>query len=338
LTIGPVRASGPGGGAGPVLSLPGAALVPSVSDMATGSETIAPRITAVQRAARRLAVQFATGAGQALGPHDSTATTGLTVSAGPRITAVPGLATRAFLAATGHRPGSTILVPVEGTSVPVTLTGAVTRFPTVTGPGGGVVVDQAALQDALLQAGVPPVPTGEWWQQTTGAAPVPRGLPEGTSVQTAAAVTAGLEAQPLSAAGQEELLAVAVVALILAGAGFAVGVAAGRERDRDTALLDALGARRGQIAAQLGAEQALLAIPAAAAGLGLGALLSYLIIPAASLTAGATRPVPPAAVHVPLLAAVAVAAVIAAVPPAAATLAGLRRLRAAAVLRVETET
>jgi hypothetical protein len=337
LTIGPGPASPESGAAGS-LALPGPALVSSVTGLAVGPSTAAPGISAVGRAAGRLAVTFTTGSGTAVGAQGGTAAAVLTVSAGPRITAVPGIATRAFLTATGDRLGSTILVPVQGTTVPVTLTGEVSRFPTVTGPNGGLIVDQAALQDMLLQAGIPPAPVGEWWLRTAGHAAPLRGLPGGTSVTSAAAVAAGLAAQPLSAAGQEELLAVALVALVLTGAGFAVSVAAGRERDRDTALLDALGARRGQIAVQLGLEQALLAVPAAAAGLLLGTLLSHLIIPAASLTAAATRPVPPVAVHVPLLAAATVAVLIAAVPPLAATLAGLRRLRAATTLRTEAET
>jgi len=238
----------------------------------------------------------------------------------------------------GHQLGSTVSVPIQGTQVSVRVTGVVRRFPTLGGPGGGLIVDQAALQDALLQDGIAPAPAGEWWLRTAGPAPAIRGLPGGTSVTSAVAVAAALRAQPLSAAGQEELLGVAAVALILAGAGFAVSLASGRERDRDAALLDALGARRRQLAVQLGLEQALLAVPAAAAGLLLGVLLSHLVIPAVTLTAQATTPVPPVAVQVPLLAALVVAAVIAAAPPAAAALAGLRRLEAAGRLRVETET
>ena len=344
VTIGPVQATaGPAGGTGGTgggrpLALPGPALVSSISAVAVGSTTTNPRLTKVSPAGRGLAVRFRTGSGLSFGPQGGTTTATLTVSAGPRLAAVPGVATQAFLAATGDHLGATIQVPVQGGTIPVALTGEVIRFPTVAGPAGGLIVDQATLQEALFQAGLPPAPVGEWWQRTTAAAPAPRGLPGGTSVTSAAAVATGLRAQPLAAAGQEELLAVAAVALVLAGAGFAVGVAAGRERDRDTALLDALGARRGQIAVQLGLEQALLSVPAAAAGLLLGVLLSRLIIPAASLTAAAARPVPPVAVQVPLLAAVIVAAIIAAVPPVAATLAGLRRLRTAAALRVETET
>jgi hypothetical protein len=336
LAVGPVRVSA--GAASRVVPLPGRALASSISAVAVGAGTSNPRLTAVSAASGRLAVRFATGSGASLGPQGGTTTATLTVSAGPQAPAVPGLATQVFLAATGTHLGATIAVPVQGGTVPVRLTGEVTRFPTITGPGGGLIVDQAALQGALLQAGLPPAPVGEWWQRVTPAAGPPRGLPGGTSVTSAAAVAAGLRAQPLAAAGQEELLAVAAVALILAGAGFAASVAAGRERDRDAALLGALGAGRAQIAVQLGLEQALLSVPAAAAGLLLGVLLSRLIIPAASLTAGATRPVPPVAVQVPLLAAIIVAVVIAAVPPAAATLAGLRRLRPAATLRVETET
>jgi FtsX-like permease family len=228
-------------------------------------------------------------------------------------------------------------VPVQGVSLPVKLAGVVRGFPTLGGPGGGLIIDQAALQDALLQAGVQPPPVGEWWLRGPAGLRI-HGLPVGTSVLHAAAVAAGLRAQPLGAAGLEELLAVAIAALVLAGAGFAVSVAAGRDRDGDAAVLDALGARRAQLTTLFSLEQAMLAIPAAAAGLLLGTLLSHLIIPAVTLTAEAARPVPAAAVLVPVLPAIAVAAAIAAIPPLAAALSGLRRMRAAAALRAGAQT
>ncbi len=233
--------------------------------------------------------------------------------------------------------GSTISVPIQGVPVPIRLAGEVARFPTISGAGGGLIVDQAALQDTLMQAGIQPVADNEWWLRDL-ATPRITGLPPGSSVLSDTAVAAALRGQPLTAAGLEELLAVAAIGLLLAGAGFAAGVAAGRDRQRDTALLDALGARRGQLAALLSLEQAMLAVPAAAAGLLLGTLLAHLVIPAVTLTAQATHPVPPVTVQLPLLPAVAVAVAVAAVPPLAAAISGMRRLRVAAMLRVETET
>jgi hypothetical protein len=329
-------ASASTGPAGQVAPVPGPALVSSDTAVSVGAGTTDPAVTGTRRGPTGLSVTFRTGSGQSSGPQAGAAGATLTVGAGPPTAPLAGIATAAFLAATGDHLGSTVSVQVQGAPVSVTLMGEVSRFPTVSGLGGALIVDQAALQAALLQGGIQPAPVGEWWLRTRGT-PRIAGLPAGTSVTSAAAVAAGLRAQPLSAASQEELLAVAAIALLLAGAGFAVSVAAGRDRAHDTALLDALGARPGQVAMLLCLEQAMLAVPAAVAGLALGALLSHLIIPAVSLTAQATLPVPPVGVHVPVLPALLVAAVIAAVPPLAAALTGLRRLQAATTLRVEAE-
>ena len=188
-----------------------------------------------------------------------------------------------------------------------------------------------------MQAYTQPTAIDEWWLRGPATLQI-RGLPAGTMVTSAAAVAAALRAQPLSAAGLQSLLAVAAAALILAGAGFGVSVAARRDQEHDTALLESLGARRGQVAMLLALEQAMSAGPAAAGGLLLGTLLSRLIIPAVSLTAQGTRPVPPVLVQVPLLPAAAIAVGVAAIPPLAAALTGLRRMRLATMLRVEAET
>ncbi len=229
LTIGPVSAGRPasvGSDSTAVLvpvPVPGPALESSASAIAVGPGTTDPAVTATRRTPGAVTVTFRTGSGTSVGQQGGTTQATLAVSAGPRVATLPGIATAAFLAATGQHLGGTVSVPVQGTTLPVRLAGVVGRFPTLGGPGGGLIIDQAALQDALAQQGIQPAPVSEWWLRTAGPAPAIRGLPGGTSVASAATVATGLRAQPLSAAGQEELLAVAVVALILAGAGFAVG-------------------------------------------------------------------------------------------------------------------
>jgi hypothetical protein len=329
-------AAGPVAGPDRPVPAPGA-LVNAISAPAAGPNATAPDITSAAPAHGALAVRFRTGSGELVSGQPQRAWAMLTIGAGPHLPELTGIATRAFLAASSSRVGSTISVPIQGVPVPIRLAGEVARFPTITGAGGGLIVDQAALQDTLMQAGIQPVADNEWWLRDL-ATPQITGLPPGSSVLSDTAVAAALRGQPLTAAGLEELLAVAAIGLLLAGAGFAAGVAAGRDRQRDTALLDALGARRGQLAALLSLEQAMLAVPAAAAGLLLGMLLARLIIPAVTLTAQATHPVPPVTVQLPLLPAVAVAVAVAAVPPLAAAISGMRRLRIAAMLRVETET
>jgi hypothetical protein len=322
--------------AGAALPALGPSLVTTAVASSAGAQSQDPVVSGTRTAGSRLAVTFNTGSSRPSFQHNGAAAATVTVTAGPAITALPGIATRAFLAATGHQLGSTISLAVQGIPLTVRLAGEVSRFPTVTGSGGGLILDQAALQAMLLQSGISPAPVSEWWLSGSGV-PAPGRLPAGTSVTSSATVASRLRAQPLSAAGLEALLAVAVAALVLAGAGFGVSVAGGRSREYDSALLDALGARRRQVALLAGLEQGMLALPAAAAGLLLGVLLSHLVIPAVTLTAQAARPVPPVLVLVPLGPAVAIAALVAAVPPTIAALSGTRRLRAASRLRAEAD-
>ena len=76
----------------------------------------------------------------------------------------------------------------------------------------------------------------------------------------------------------------------------------------------------GAQAGQLCLEQFALSVPAAAVGLLAGIGLARLLVPAITLSTGATDPVPPALAVVPLGQAVALALVTAALPVAAAAL------------------
>src|SRR5262249_60871166 len=120
-----------------------------------------------------------------------------------------------------------------------------------------------------------------------------------TSVTDRAAVAMALLASPLGAAPQLAMLAIAAAAVLLAAGGFLVAAATARERAHDMALLAALGATKRQLTRLLCLEQALVAIPAAAAGLLLGGLLARLVIPAVTITATRPHPQPPAPIQVP---------------------------------------
>ncbi|MGN6796092.1 MAG: hypothetical protein ACTHJW_27215, partial [Streptosporangiaceae bacterium] len=80
-------------------------------------------------------------------------------------------------------------------------------------------------------------------------------------------------------------------------------------------------------------EALALSAPAAITGLLLGVLLARLVVPAVILTTGATTPVPPAVVIVPILAVALLCLAVMAIPVAAAAVAGLRRPDAAGQLR-----
>jgi FtsX-like permease family len=319
---------GPFGGAFPAAPSTGRAALAVPGGQRINAPTNA-RVRAIRGA---LDVSFVTGTTGGKAPSPAS----LSVAAGPAVSVLPALATRSFLAASGTQLGSTALIVVQGASLPVRLVAQVRRFPTVTGPAGGVLVDQRELQDALRTRGVAPAPVTEWWLNAARRPALP-GLPAGTSVVGRAALARSLSNLPLSAAPLQALLAIAAAAVLLACGGFVVSVATGTERQRDVALLDALGAPSGDIVRLLCLEQTMLAVPAAAAGLALGALLSYLIIPAVSLTAQAAHPDPPVVVQVPWTLAIGTAAVIAMVPAVATALAATRRMAAAARLRAEEE-
>ena len=224
----------------------------------------------------------------------------LALTAGSPSLPVPGIATRAFLAAAGAHVGQTVSVPVGNATVPVRLVAAVRAFPTAGSAGPVVLVDLGWLQEVLAAQSQPPVPVTQWWLATAHGA-VPPGLPAGATVVTWSGSAAHLLGDPLPNIPQLSLLVIVVAAGLLACVGFLVSVvAAVRERHLQSALLAALGVGRAARAGQLCLEQLLLALPGAAAGALIGAALAYLLVPAVTLTAGAAAPFPPVRVVIPL--------------------------------------
>ena len=250
---------------------------------------------------------------------------------------VPAAVTRNFASATGTHLGQTFPLIFQGATVTVRVVGIVSGFPTLTGPSGGVIVDQGLLQQALDATGTGPAGVTEWWLRGNGPVRLPA-LPQGTTVTSRAAMASALLANPLGAAPQLAMLAIAAAAVILAAGGFLVAAATARERAHDMALLASLGATRRQLTRLLCLEQALVAIPAAAAGLLLGLLLARLVIPAVTITGTGRHPQPPALIQVPVAVPVAVAVIIAVVPVLIAGASGGPRARVSAHTRAEAST
>ena len=226
----------------------------------------------------------------ALGELDLTVPSRLTAS-------IPGVATRAFLAANSLGVGDTVAATVEGATLPVTVVAVVSTFPTVTAAEGGVIVDLSSIQDHLAGQSMPPLPVTEWWLSTAGHQVPPRlpgVLPPGSAVTSAAGLAAGLAADPVTAVPQQALLAIAIAAAVLAITGCCVAIAVGiRQRRAESALLAALGVTPRGAARQLCLERLMLGLPSALAGLALGAIIAELLVPAVTLTATASSPVPP---------------------------------------------
>jgi hypothetical protein len=249
-------------------------------------------------------------------------------------TVLPAAVTRGFADAAGLHPGQTFPVSVLGTTMTLRVVSILSGFPTLTGQNGGVIVDQGLLQQALAATDTAPAAVTEWWLRGNGPVTL-TGLPAGTAITRRSAVAAALLANPLAAAPQLAMLAIAAAAVALAVGGFLVAAATARERAHDMALLAALGATKRQLTRQLSLEQAMVAIPAAAAGLLLGVLLARLVVPAVTITATGRHPQPPALIQVPVAVPVAVAVLMAVVPVLIAAAGGGPRARVSAHTRAE---
>jgi hypothetical protein len=243
----------------------------------------------------------------------------VTVTAPIRDRPIPGIATSAFLQASGTDVGGTVPLSFGADSVPVTIVAAVSSFPTVTGDGGAVIVDHAAVQDVVASRWDEPVPVTTWWLRTGAGAPP--GLPAGTIVRERERETEQLLADPLTVVPQQGVLAVAIGVAALAALGFAIGVAARLRAGRlEGAVLSALGMSRAAQAGRLCAEELMLAVPAAAVGLAAGVGLAHVLVPALT---PALANAPPVLVVVPLGWLSWVALAVAAIPVLLATTASV---------------
>jgi hypothetical protein len=260
----------------------------------------------------------------------------IAIMARPPSQVVPAIATDGYLAANHLGIGLEIPVTLNGFQVTFQIVASVARFPTVYGQNRALVADLAEINDLLAVNQVTPLPVTRWWLRTAGGR-VPR-LPAGLglSVTDRASQQAALQHNPLLKAPRQAMLAVGVAAVLLGAGGFSVSVAASlRSRRAQSAVFAALGVGKNAQAGQLCLEQCALSVPAAAAGLLAGIGLAELMVPAITLTVGATQPVPWVLIVVPLGPAVALALVTAAVPVAVAALSILRRPDPAAQLRAE---
>ena len=292
-----------------------------------------------------LAVTFGPGYGQAasgFGSAPSPVGGQLQLTSAPPATAIPGLATQRYLAASNTSVGSTVQTNVNGAVISVKIVAAVTTFPTVSAGGGALIVDLGRLQDVLTGSALAPAQMTQWWLATSagaaGVSGVPPGLaatlPPGSAVTSTDAVASGLLGDPLSTVPQQALLAVAIAAAVLAITGFCVSIAAGvRLRRAENALLAALGVAPRAAAAQLCLEKLMLSMPSALAGLVLGVVLAELLVPAITLTSSATTPVPPVLIQFGWSQTLLLALAVAVLPVLAATLTIARRPDPAAELR-----
>ena len=289
---------------------------------------------------------FSSGFGRALNyggpPLPVQAQVALNAPSGSALAPIPAIATAAFADANDIGAGSVVQATLSGVQVPLSIVAVVKSFPTVSDGSGALIVDLAAVQQRLVSQGAPPLGVTEWWLATTDNQIPPglsRALPPGSAITGAAEATAALTADPLSAAPQQALLALAVAAALLAITGFWVSIAANvRQRRAENALLAALGVSQRRAALQLCLEKLMLSVPSALLGVVLGTVVAGLLVPAVTLTAAATQPVPPPVTLFDLPQTLPLAAAVAILPALATALIMIRRPDPAAELRAAEAT
>ncbi|WP_371799639.1 ABC transporter permease [Streptomyces sp. NBC_01707] len=270
-------------------------------------------------------------------------------AAAPHAEAQPlrGVATDAYLKATGAKPGQNVDVTLAGQTVRVKIVRTTRQLPT-TGPGvataaaaetsrlrdgGALLLDLRALGQVFADRPNAVLTATEWWLstdpgQTGKVAAALRAQPDTDPAQVLVRdeVARDLLGDPLGAGPQSALLAVAVVAAALAAVGFAVSVVGSqRERSAEFAVLRALGAPRRAPARMIATEQGVLIAIALLVGFALGAVLTRAVVPLIVLTGQAAQPVPPVLVQLPAGQVAALLAGVAALPLLIVAAIALRR-------------
>ncbi|MGW4650067.1 FtsX-like permease family protein [Kitasatospora sp. NPDC004289] len=258
---------------------------------------------------------------------------------------LPAVATRDYLASVGAKTGDRIEVLVGGVKLPVRVVRAVEALP-VAG-ATAIAVDLPAVHGRLAARGIEAGALMEWWLPAAApgdrapavAAAALRGGPGLQQLELSGERADAMLRDPLSAAPQGALAALAVVSALLAAIGFAASAAASAtERAGESAVLLALGTPRRLLTRAVAAEQAVLVLLGTGVGLVLGAALVQLVVPLLVLTPAARQPLPEVLVGLPLWPTLALTAATAGLPLLTAALGGARRGGPAAGLRRPEES
>ncbi|RJK96034.1 ABC transporter permease [Vallicoccus soli] len=221
---------------------------------------------------------------------------------------LPAVVTRALADGAGAGPGDLLDLGVPGARVQARVEHVVEALPTVDpGAYGGVLVDlpsyAVAVHAALAEV---PGPTETWASAPAGGgaalAAALRADPQlaGGEVVERAALRAAYADDPVAVGVSGALLIAFACGLAFALVGLAVDAAvAVRERRAELAVLRALGTPPSALARLLAGEQVALVVVGTLLGVLLGTAVAALVVPAVTVAAGGTRPVPPVLVVAP---------------------------------------
>jgi hypothetical protein len=219
---------------------------------------------------------------------------------------LPAVAGRGFLEAAGASVGDVVAVTSLAHELKVRIAAVRDRFPPLDPAGRWLIVDGPTLLGAAFADDGSTTGPREWWRRTTpgGEASVMAALTQPVysagRIVGREATAQSLTADPVALGLLGALTLGAFAAAAFAAIGFVVSaVAAARERLEEFALLRALGLSGSQLVVWQSLEQAFTLLIGASIGLGLGVVLAWLVLPAATLTQSGAPPVPPAVVVVP---------------------------------------
>ncbi len=220
--------------------------------------------------------------------------------------AAPALADDALLASGVVRVGDTVTVRRStGGSARIAIVGRIAAVPGVPHDRPRLLADSRAMAAQWALSGVLPDAESAWWvdvrgADTGGALGAVREAPRLGKAVDVAQVRAELAADPLRRGARGALTLCLVLAPAFAVIAFALHtVVSARSREREFALLRALGMRRRQLAAYLWTEQVALAGVAAVLGTALGVALASVIMPVVTVDASGEPVFPPLVTQVP---------------------------------------
>jgi hypothetical protein len=223
----------------------------------------------------------------------------------PAVAPLPAIVDQQFLQLTSTTVGEEVPAAIQGSSVTLKIVGSVREFPTLDPAKPFAIVDGPTLALLRYAATGSTADPGEWWLSSSDPDAVAPAVAGGPNPDATVISRAGLErsfAGDPSGLGVIGLLGLgSVAAMVFAAIGFLVSAAISTsERAGELALLRALGLSRGQISRWLSFEHGALLAVGIGTGVGIGALLAWLVLPFATLTRTGEPALPAPVVIVPL--------------------------------------
>jgi len=224
----------------------------------------------------------------------------------PATIAVPLAATPGVSRQFANAGDASLALRVGEAVVPARLETVVENLPSVSPGSRAVAADLTLLSQALVEQGAQLSGGLEWWLELAdGSLETEEAVSAsvealGGEITTSRAETAERRDSPLRVGVQAVLWLVVLGASLLAAIGYAVyATVTVRDRHLEFAQLRAIGLQRRALLGVVARESMLISGLATLFGLGLGALLGWLVAPLVSLSPDGTRPVPPVTVLLP---------------------------------------